>query len=73
MIAHTLTDGVDLGSVTTTGDADTDVNVGELVEANDEERLVDLEAEDLGLNQVQGRTVDLDETTAGLAVSDGGS
>jgi hypothetical protein len=37
-----LTDGVDLGSVTTTGDADTDVNTGELVETDDEERLVDL-------------------------------
>jgi hypothetical protein len=37
-----LTDGVDLGSVTTTGDADTDVDVGELVETNDQERLVDL-------------------------------
>lgn len=37
-----LTDGVDLRSVTTTGDADTDVDVGELVEANNQERLVDL-------------------------------
>lgn len=37
-----LTDGVDLRGVTTTGDADTDVDVGELVEADDEEGLVDL-------------------------------
>ena len=37
-----LADGVDLRSVTTTGDADTDVDVGKLVEANDQERLVDL-------------------------------
>lgn len=38
-------DVLDLRSVTTTGDADTDVEVGELVEANDEEGLVDLNYE----------------------------
>jgi hypothetical protein len=37
-----LTDGVDLGDVTTTGDTDTDVDTGELVEADNQERLVDL-------------------------------
>ena len=37
-----LSDGVDLRGVTTTGDADADVDVGELVNAYDEERLVDL-------------------------------
>lgn len=41
-LGNGLTDGVDLGSVTTTGDADADVDVGELVEAKDEEGLVDL-------------------------------
>lgn len=40
-----LTDGVDLRSLTTTGDADTDVDVGELVEADDEDGLVDLRGE----------------------------
>lgn len=37
-----LTDGVDLRSVTTTGDADADVDVGELVKTDDQEGLVDL-------------------------------
>lgn len=37
-----LTDGVDLGGVTTTGDADADVDTGELVSADDQEGLVDL-------------------------------
>lgn len=37
-----LTDGVNLGGVTTTGDADTDVDTGELVGSNDQEGLVDL-------------------------------
>lgn len=37
-----LTDGVDLRGVTTTGDADADVDTSELVSANDQEGLVDL-------------------------------
>lgn len=63
-----LTDGVDLRSVSTTGDADTDVDTGELLEADDEERLVDLEAEDLRLHEVKGLAIDLEETATGLAV-----
>lgn len=47
-----LADGVDLRGVATAGDADTDIDAGELVEADDEEGLVDLEAEDLGLDEV---------------------
>jgi hypothetical protein len=61
-----LADGVDLGGVATAGDADADVDVGELVEADDEERLVDLEAEDLGLDEGERAAVNLDETAAGL-------
>lgn len=37
-----LTDGVDLRGVTTTGDADTDVDTSELVGTDDQEGLVDL-------------------------------
>lgn len=37
-----LTDGVNLGSVTTTGDADTDVDASELVNTDNQEGLVDL-------------------------------
>jgi hypothetical protein len=44
-----LTDGVDLGGVTTTGDADTDVDTGELVNADDQKGLVDL---DFGKSQI---------------------
>lgn len=42
-LGNGLTDGIDLGGVTTTSDADADVDVGELVEADNQERLVDLE------------------------------
>jgi len=37
-----LSDGVDLRGVSTTGDPDADVDLGELVEADDEEGFVDL-------------------------------
>lgn len=40
-----LSDGVDLGNTTTTGDADADVDIGEFVESNDQQRFVDLEGE----------------------------
>jgi len=72
-LGNGLTDGVDLRGVTTTADADADVDVGELVEADDEERLVDLEAEDLGSDVLEGSAVNLDKTVASLAVGDGGS
>lgn len=41
-LGDSLTDGVDLGSVTTTGNTNTDVDTGELVVADDQEGLVDL-------------------------------
>jgi len=46
-----LTDGVDLGGMASTGDADTDVDVGEFVEAEDEEGFVDLKSEDFRLEK----------------------
>lgn len=86
-----LADGVDLRGVTTTGDADADVDVGcggvlvvlfvggaklrasmrgeertELVEAEDQDGLVDLEAEDLGLDEGKRLSVDLDESLTSL-------
>jgi hypothetical protein len=72
-LGDSLTDGVHLRGVTTAGDAHADVDVGELLEADDQERLVDLEPQDLGLDEVQRLAVDLDETLTGLAVGDRGS
>lgn len=65
-----LSDGVDLGSVTTTGDTDTDVEAGELVKTDDQERLVDLGSENGGLNELERAAVDLDQTLSGLGVGD---
>ena len=115
-LGNSLADGVDLRGVTTTGDADADVEVGELVKADNEEGLVDLlrgllalvlsittifphcpmgnnlehapsqsrgscwmvsfggkagmsylEAQDLGLDQLQRAAVDLDEALTSLS------
>lgn len=52
--------------MTSSGNADTDVDASELVEANDEEGLVDLEAEDLGLDKVDGGAIYFNESAAGL-------
>jgi len=60
-LGDSLTDGVDLGGVTTTGDADADVDTGELVETDDEERLIDLV-----LKHVRGRPLEIE--TAGATV-----
>ncbi len=49
-LADGLSDGVNLAGLTTTSHTHTDVNVGELVETNDEKRLVDLEAQDGGFD-----------------------
>jgi hypothetical protein len=67
-----LTDGVDLRSVSTTGNTDTDVDTGELVQTDNQEGLVDLESQDLGLDEGERGAVDLDKALSGLAVGDRG-
>jgi hypothetical protein len=61
-----LTNGVNLGCVSTTGNSDADVDVGELVETNDQEGLVDLESQDLWLDEVERLSVDLNESLSCL-------
>jgi len=61
-----LTDGIDLGCVTSTADPDTDIDVGELVETNNEEGFVDLESQDFGLDEVERLSVDLNKPFTGL-------
>ena len=63
------TDSVDLGSHTTTLDADADVKVGELLLSKDKDGLEGLESEGLGLDKLNGLTIDLDEATALLGKS----
>jgi len=67
-----LADGVDLRDVATTSDSDADVKASELVKADNEERLEDLHTDDLGLNEREGHTVDLDQALSLLDVGNGG-
>ena len=61
---------IDLGDITTTTDADADVNASEDLLAEDEDGLEDLEAEELGLDELDGAAVDTDDTLALLADGD---
>lgn len=65
-----LADCVDLGGVTTALYTDADVDGLEGVLADDEDGLVDLEAEDLWLEEVDGRAVYFDEALAFAGVGD---
>jgi len=63
-----LTDGVDLRCVSTTSHSDADIDVGELLETDDEEGFVDLESEDLRLDEVERLSVHLNQSFSGPAV-----
>lgn len=65
-LSDSLTDSVDLRSMTTSSDTDADIDFGESLETDDQERLIDLETEDLGLDEVERGAVDLDESTTFL-------
>ena len=67
-LRNRLTNGVHLRGVSTTLHAETDVNRREGLLAGDEDGLVDLEAQDLGLEEGDGRAVDVDEAAALLSV-----
>lgn len=56
--------------MTTTGNSNPDVDIRELVNTEDEDRLVDLEPQDFGLDEGERLSVDLDQTFTGLAVCD---
>ena len=63
-----LTECVNLRGVTTTLHTKPDVDCRESVLARDEDGLVDLKTQDLGLEEGDGRAVDMNETTALLGV-----
>lgn len=68
---YSLARSIDLGGVTTTGNPDADVDVGELIGAQDEDRLVELRPEDLGGEQLERLAVHTDEALAGDAARHG--
>jgi hypothetical protein len=61
-----LTDGIDLGCVSTTSNSDADIDTGELVETDDQEGFIDLESQDLGLDEVERLSVDLNKSLSSL-------
>jgi hypothetical protein len=61
-----LTDGVDLRCVSTTSNSDADIDVGELLKTDDQEGFVDLESKDLGLDEVEGLSINFDQTLSSL-------
>lgn len=52
--------------MTTTGASDTDVDVGEFIEAEDQERFVNFESENLWLYEGERGSVNFDESLASL-------
>ena len=65
-----LSDSIHLGCVSTTLHTKTNVNRGESLLAGNKDRLVDLEAQDLRLEERDGRAVDVDEAATLLRVGD---
>lgn len=72
-LSNSLSDGVDLRDVTTTGDSNSDVDLSELVQTNQQQWFVNLESQDFWFNQSDWGTVDLNQTLTGLNVGNGSS
>lgn len=72
-LSNSLSDSVDLRDVTTTGDSNSDVDLGELVQTDQQQWFVNLESQDFWFNQSDWRTVDLNQTLTGLNVGNGSS
>lgn len=70
-LGNSLAHSVNLRSVTTTSDLDSDIDGSEVLGAEDEDGLVELGPEDLGGEKLQRLAVDLDEATALHSASDG--
>jgi len=69
-LSNRLSDSVHLRGVSSTLHSDTDIEGRERFLPGDQNRLVDLEAENLRLDEVDGRTIDADKTTAFSGVGD---
>merc|ERR1719297_166562 len=64
-----MPDGIHLAGVSAALDADPDVNIGEPVLAQEKDGLLELEAQGLRLDELQGTTIHLDQSLSALAVS----
>ena len=66
-----MSDGIDLGDVSTTVDTDPDVYSREFLFAEQKDWLKKLVSEHLRLHEFQGTAIDLDQTIASFAVGNG--
>ena len=71
-LGNSSSDGVDLSGDTSTLDSDADIEVGELVLSNDQDRLENLQAKSFWLNILNRLSIDLDKTPTLLGKSNGG-
>ena len=70
-LGKSLSDGVDLRSESRTSDSDSNIEVSESLSSEEKDRLVDLSLEELGVNKIDGRSVDLEESLSGSNGSNG--
>lgn len=63
-LGNSLPDSIHLRRMSTTLDTDANVEHRKSVFAGDEDRLVDFQAKDLGLDEVDGRSVNTNKSTA---------
>jgi hypothetical protein len=71
-LADSLTDGHNLGSGTSTSDADSHVHVLEALSSEEEDGLVNLHSHGLGFDELKSLSVNADETLAVSDASDSG-
>lgn len=72
-LGKSLTDGVDLSNVTSALDTDADVNRCKTGMSEKEDGLKNLEPKNLGFNKLNRAAVNLNKTTASLAVGNSNS
>jgi hypothetical protein len=64
-LSECLSDSIDLRSESRTSDSDSDVKIGESLSTEKENRLVDLSLEELRVNKINGRSINLKESLSG--------
>ena len=63
-LGESLTDGIDLGNMTTAAHSDSDVQIGESLEAKEEDGFKDLDPEGLGFQEFDGGAIDSEYSLA---------
>jgi len=70
-LSKSLSDGVDLGSESWTSDSDSNIEVSESLSSEEKDRLINLSLEELWVNKIDGRSINLKESLSGSNGSNG--